>query len=120
MVAGELAMNFAIVNSVDVCRQISTEELHDYTTSILSSVLPAGILMPPILIMHVSECVAAMVGVTRTGVIRHNHSTSGELRSYYEIWLVGSATLGDYILALQGIIDEERSFGCSQGPLLAS
>jgi len=113
-------MNFAIVNSVDVCRHISTEELHDYTKSILSSVLPAGILMPPILIMQVSECVAEMVGIKQTGVIRHNHSTSEDLRSYYEIWLVGSATLGDYILALQGIIDEERSCGSPHGRLLAS
>lgn len=74
-------MNFAIVNSVDVCRQISTEELHEYTKRILSNVLPVGILMPPILIMQVSECVAEMVGITRTGVIRHNHSSSAELRS---------------------------------------
>lgn len=113
-------MNFAIVNSVDLCREISTEELHDYTKRILASVLPAGILMPPILIMHVSECVAEMVGIKGTGVIRHNHSSSAELRSYYEIWLVGSATLGDYILALQGIIDEERSSGSPRGRLLAS
>ena len=111
-------MNFAIISSVDVGRQISTEELHDYTTHILSSVLPAGILMPPILIMHVSECVAAMVGVERTGVIRHNHSSSSELQSYYEIWLVGSATLADYILALQGVIDAERFSGNPRGHLL--
>ena len=110
-------MNFAIVSSVDVCAQISTEELHDYTSRILSSGLPAGILMPPIVVMHVSEGVAEMVGIERTGVVRHNHSTSTDLRSYYEIWLVGSATLGDYILALQGIIDEERCFGSSQSRL---
>jgi len=113
-------MNFAIVNSVDACRQVSTEELDEYTKHILSSVLPAGIHMPPILIMQVSECVAEMVGIKGTGVIRHNHSSSADLRSYYEIWLVGSATLGDYILALQGIIDEESSSGSPHRRILAS
>ena len=120
MVTGELGMNFAIVNSADVCRQISTEELHDYTKRILTNGLPAGVLMPPILIMHVSECVAAMLGIKGTGVIRHNHSTSEDLQSYYEIWLVGSATLGEYILALQGIIEEESFCGSPRGRLLMS
>ncbi len=70
--------------------------------------------MPPLLIMHVSESVAALVGVSKTGVIRHNLSGTQELPSYYEIWLVGNAVFTDYVLALQGIIQELKASGLSQ------
>jgi hypothetical protein len=71
--------------------------------------------MPPLLIMHVSESVATLVGVSKTGLIRHNLSGTRELPSYYEIWLVGNAAFTDYVLALQGIIkDVETVSGLSQ------
>jgi hypothetical protein len=62
--------------------------------------------MPPVLLLHVSESVAAVLGVGRTGVIRHNKTDNKDLRSYYEIWLVGNAGIADYVLALQGIFDD--------------
>jgi hypothetical protein len=38
-------------------------------------------------------------------VIRHNRSDA-ELPSYYEVWLVGDAGIADYVLALQGILND--------------
>jgi hypothetical protein len=71
--------------------------------------------MPALRIMHVSESVAGLVGVSKTGLIRHNLSGTRELPSYYEIWLVGNAAFTDYVLALQGIIhDVENNSGLSQ------
>jgi hypothetical protein len=59
--------------------------------------------------MHVSESVAAVVGVGHTGVIRHNRSSAAGLSSYYEVWLVGQAGIADYVLALQGIMNDVYS-----------
>jgi hypothetical protein len=99
--------NFAIVRSVDAPTHISTQDLCAFTERLISQLPQAGRLMPPILVMHVSESVAAIVGVGRTGVVRHNRSAAcSELPSYYEIWLVGQAGMADYVLALQGIMDD--------------
>ena len=98
--------NFAIIRSVDAPRHISQEQLHAYTDRVVSSMRQAGKRVPPILIMHVSESVAEIVGVGRTGVIRHNCNSVPELGCYYEIWLVGQAVFADYVLALQGVIDD--------------
>ena len=100
--------HFAILQSVDVPGQISSDELAAYTNQVISEMQQTGNPVPPLLIMLVSEPVAAMAGVSKTGVIRHNRSATGEL-SYYEIWLVGEAVLADYVLALQGIVQEIQS-----------
>jgi hypothetical protein len=62
--------------------------------------------LPPVLLLHVSESVAAVLGVAQTGVVRHNRIENTGLQSYYEIWLVGKAGFADYVLALQGIFDD--------------
>jgi hypothetical protein len=98
--------NFAIIKSVDAPNQVSTKELCVYTEGVISSMSKAGTSLPPILVMHVSESVAAVVGVGRTGVIRHNRSDVTGLSSYYEVWLVGQAGIADYILALEGILTD--------------
>ena len=98
--------NFAIIRSSDAPGYISFEELRGYTERVISGIGETGKFMPPILVMHVSESIAAMVGVGSTGIIRHNHSSSPELCSYYEVWLVGKAVFADYVLALQGVIDD--------------
>lgn len=107
--------HFAILRSADVPPHISSDELATYTQRTILRVQQSGHSMPPLLIMHVSESVAALVGVSKTGVIRHNFSEMRELPSYYEIWLVGNAVFTDYVLALQGIIhDVETISGLSQ------
>jgi hypothetical protein len=96
--------NFAILRSVDVPGHISPDTLAAYTEGVIKAVRQNGQSVPPLLIMHVSESVAALVGVSKTGVIRHNLTATPEMSSYYEIWLVGQAVFADYVLALQGII----------------
>lgn len=97
--------NFAILRSVDVSAHISPDELAAYTQRVISKIQQTGKRVPPLLIMQVSEPVAALVGVPQTGVIRHNLTATREL-SYYEIWLVGQAVFADYVLALQGIVED--------------
>lgn len=101
--------NFAILRSVDVPEHISPEQLADYAQRAISQIQQTGKSAPPLLVMHVSESVAAMVGISKTGVIRHNLNAIPELFPYYEIWLVGAAVLADYALALQGIVQEIQS-----------
>ncbi|HEY2389570.1 MAG TPA: hypothetical protein VGK22_00225 [Candidatus Angelobacter sp.] len=102
--------NFAIIKSADAPNNISTKELYACTEHILSSLSKTSLATPPILVMHVSESVAAIVGVGSTGVIRHNHSDAAGLSSYYEVWLVGQAGIANYVLALQGILDDIQAF----------
>jgi hypothetical protein len=96
---------FAIIKSVDAPKRISPKDLRAYTERTISRLPQAGASMPPILVMLVSESVAEVVGVGRTVVIRHNHSVA-ELPSYYEVWLVGKVGIADYVLALQGIMND--------------
>jgi hypothetical protein len=106
---------FAIIKSVDAPKRISPKDLRAYTERTISRLPQAGASMPPILVMLVSESVAAVVGVGQTGVIRHNRSDA-ELPSYYEVWLVGQAGIADYALALQGIMNDfyVQSAPCAQ------
>lgn len=107
--------HFAILRSADVPSHLSSDELAAYTQRTILRMQQSGNSMPPLLIMHVSESVAALVGVSKTGLVRHNLSGTRELPSYYEIWLVGNAAFTDYVLALQGIIqDVETVSGLSQ------
>jgi len=107
--------HFAILRSADVPSHLSSDELAAYTQRTILRMQESGNSMPPLLIMHVSESVAALVGVSKTGLIRHNLSGTRGLPSYYEIWLVGNAAFTDYVLALQGIIhDVESNSGLSQ------
>lgn len=109
--------HFAILRSADVPGHLSSDELATYTQRTISRIKQSGNAMPPLLIMHVSESVAALVGVSKTGVIRHNLSGTQELPSYYEIWLVGNAVFTDYVLALQGIIQELKASSLSRAAM---
>lgn len=106
--------NFAIFRSMDVATHISQDELADYTWKVISQVQQTGKPVPPLLIMQVSEPLAAMVGVSKTGVIRQDVAATPELPSYYEIWLVGEAVFADYVLALQSIVQEIQETALSQ------
>lgn len=108
--------DFAIVTSSDAPKHISLEELNTYTKRVMSGARQAGKPIPPILVMQVSEAVAALVGVRRAGVIRHNRGTGAELRSYYEVWLVGQAVFADYVLALQGILNDLQNESALSAP----
>jgi len=110
--------HFAIFRSADVPPNISSDELAAYTQRTILRMQQSGKSMPPLLIMHVSESVAALVGVSKTGLIRRNLSGTRELPFYYEIWLVGNAAFTDYVLALQGMIrDVETIRGLSQSAI---
>lgn len=109
--------HFAILRSADVPGHLSSDQVATYTQRTILRMRQNGNFMPPLLIMHVSESVAALVGVSKTGVIRHNLSGTQELPSYYEIWLVGDAVFTDYVLALQGIIQELQAPSLSQAAI---
>jgi len=98
--------NVAVVRSMDAPGQISLDEFYACTQQMASGLKSMGRSMPPELLLHVSESVADILGVGRTGVIRHNRSDDSGLPNYYEIWLVGNPGLADYVLALQGIFDD--------------
>ena len=112
--------HFAILRSADVPPHISSDELATYTQRTILRMQQNGNSMPPLVIMHVSESVAALVGVSKTGVIRHNLSGTRELPSYYEIWLVGNAVFTDYVLALQGIIQDVQNISGLSQPAMTS
>jgi hypothetical protein len=97
--------NIEIIRSVDAPKHISPKDLRAWTERRIASTPQARVWMPPILVMLVSESVAAVVGVGDTGVIRHSRSAS-ELPSYYEVWLVGQAGITDYVPALQAIMND--------------
>jgi hypothetical protein len=101
---------FAIIKSVDAPKHISPKDLCAYTERTIARMPQSGASMPPILVMLVSESVAEVVGVGHTGVIRHNRSAA-DLPSYYEVWLVGQAGIADYVLALQGIMNDFHAHG---------
>jgi len=98
--------NFAVVRSLDVPNHIPPDEFSSCARQLAARMKAIGRSMPPVLLLHVSESVAAVLGVAHTGVIRHNKSDHKGLQSYYEIWLVGKAGIADYMLALRGIFDD--------------
>ena len=110
--------NFAVVRSLDAPGHISLDEFSAYTRLIAARMQAMGRPMPPVLLLHVSESVAAVLGVGRTGVIRHNRTDNTGLRSYYEIWLVGMAGIADYVLALQGIFDDYFASNSTSEPMM--
>lgn len=98
--------HFAIVRSADAPTHLSSEELSVYTERVITRMQQLGHSVPPILVVHVSESVAAAVGIGCSGIVRHNRSAVSDLSSYYEVWLVGQAVFAEYVLALQGIVDD--------------
>src|SRR5262245_62092892 len=101
-----VVQKFAVVRSMDVPGQVYLDGYYACTQQMATGLKSMGRSMPPVLLLHVSESVADILGVGRTGVIRHNRSDDSGLANYYEIWLVGNPGLADYVLALQGIFEE--------------
>jgi len=110
--------NFAVVRSLDAPGDIALDEFSTYTRRVAARMQAMGWPMPPVLLLHVSESVASVLGVARTGVIRHNKTDNTGLQSYYEIWLVGNAGFADYVLALQGIFDDYLASNRTSGPMM--
>lgn len=96
--------NFKNIKFVDARKHLSLKDLCACTERTIARIPRAGALMPPILVMLVSESVAAGLGVGHTGVIRHNRSAAEP--SYYEVWLVGQAGIADYVPAMQKIMND--------------
>lgn len=101
--------NFEIVRSVDALKHISPKDLRSWKERANAPMSPSGASRPPILVMLVSESVAAIAGVGHTGVVRHSRSSS-ELPSYYEVWLVGQTGIADYIPALHAIMNDFHGY----------
>jgi hypothetical protein len=101
-----VVQNFAVVRSLDAPGHVSLDEFYACTQQMAAGLKAMGRSMPPVLLLHVPESAADILGVGRTGVIRHNRSDNAGLANYYEIWLVGKPGLADYVLALQGIFDD--------------
>jgi hypothetical protein len=97
----------AITKSVDAPKHISPKDPGACTERTL-----ARALMPPILMMLVSESVAADVGIGHKEVIRH-HRSAAESPSYYEVWLIGKAGIADYVSTMQGIMNDFRAHRAS-------
>ncbi len=97
----------AITKSVNAPKHLSPKDLCAHTERPI-----ARAPIPPILVMLVSESVAAGVGVGHTGVIRHSRSAA-ELPSYYEVWLVGQAGIADYVPAMQRIMNDFHAHSAS-------
>ena len=97
--------SFAITKSVDAPKHISSKDPCACTERTIAHMPQAGASMPPILVMLVSESVAADVGIGHTGVIQHDRSAA-ELPSYYEVWLVGQAGIADYVSTMQGVMND--------------
>src|SRR4051812_50200363 len=94
---------FAIIKSVDAPKRISPKDLRAYTERTISRLPQAGASMPPILVMLVSESVAAVVGEGQAGVVRHNRSDA-KVPSDYGVWGVSPAGNGGCAVALDGIL----------------
>ncbi len=98
--------DIAFVSSPDAPGQFSVVEFSSCMWNLVTMMNLTGRPMPQILVMHVSDAVAARFGVGRTGVIRHNRSSAAEPLSYYEVWLVGSPDVCNYVAALLGILED--------------
>ncbi len=98
--------DIAVVSSPDAPGQVSAVEFSSCMWNLAAIMKLADRPMPQILVMHVSDAVAARFGVERTGVIRHNRSSTATPLSYYEVWLVGAPDLCDYVSVLLGILED--------------
>ncbi len=96
----------ALMRSPDAPGEFSLGEFSSCMWNLATMINVTDRPMPRILIMHVSEAVAAHFGVNRTGVIRHNRSSAGEPLSYYEVWIVGDADVCNYVVALLGVLED--------------
>ncbi len=98
--------DIAVVSSPDAPGQFSVAEFSACMWNLAAMMKLSDRSMPRILVMHVSDTVAARFGVGRTGVIRHNRSNAAEPLSYYEVWLVGVPDVCNYVAALLGILED--------------
>ena len=98
--------NLAVVKSLDARNHISLDELSACTRHIAERMKAIGKPLPPVLILHVSESVAAAWGVGSAGVIRRSRFASTSRRNYYELWVVGNVSVADYVLALESILQD--------------
>jgi hypothetical protein len=62
--------------------------------------------LPQVLVLHVTEDIAACFGVDHRGVIRHNRCERSGLPTYYEVWLVGQSDPSDYIMSSLGVLED--------------
>jgi hypothetical protein len=96
----------AVVTSPDAPGHFSLSEFSSCMWSLMILMKLSDRAMPRVLIVHVSDQVAAAFGVGRTCVIRHNRTSEVEPPRYYEVWLVGTPDISNYVMALLAILED--------------
>lgn len=99
--------SIAVVNSHDAPGKLCVSEFSWCLIQLASMMNVLDKPIPQILVLHVSDVVAASFGVGSTGVIRHNRNTGPEPpHDYYEVWLVGAPDICNYVLAVLSILED--------------
>ena len=96
----------AIVNSDDAPGQLGVSEFSSCLMQLARMMNVLDKPIPQILVLHVSDVVAASFGVGSTGVIRHNCNSGPQPHDYYEVWLVGAPDVCNYVLAVLAILED--------------
>ena len=96
----------AVVNSDDAPGQLCVSEFSSCLIQLASMMNVLEKPIPQILVLHVSDVVAASFGVGSAGVIRHNRSSGPEPHDYYEVWLVGAPNICNYVLSGLAILED--------------
>jgi hypothetical protein len=96
----------AVVNSNDAPGELCPSEFSKCLVQLanLMNVLDKPI--PQILLLHVSDAVAASFGVNSPGAIRHNRTDGPDPHDYYEVWVVGAPDICSYVLAVLAILED--------------
>jgi len=103
----------AVVNSADAPGQLSVSEFLSCLLQLASIMNVRDKPIPQILVLHVSDEIATVFGVGSSGVIRHNRSTSFDPHDYYEVWLVGTPDVANYLVPLLAILEDCYSLDLS-------
>lgn len=98
--------SIAMVNSADAPGQMSLSEFSSCLFQLASMMNVLDKPIPQILVLHVSDAVGAAFGVGSTGVIRHNRNDSSEPHDYYEVWIVGTPDVANYIVAILAVLED--------------
>jgi hypothetical protein len=94
-----------VVSSADAPGKLSAHRLTSCLRQLIRRWKQDERNLPTIVVFHVSRRNAKMANVgTHTGVRRNHAADSSDL--YYEIWFVDKATVDQYVLALENVVED--------------
>lgn len=102
-----------LVNSPDAPGILSSSDLSLCLMTIATTLRVQQRTLPRILVLHVSDVVAAEFGITHPGVIRHNRCGTGQPGQYYEVWVIGHPEIPEYASGLVGVLEDWFSLNVS-------